>query len=163
MFPSGGLLNGNPPLDHRRFSSQITQLFHFTDRTSSLGLALEARVWRLAGTIVGTMLKSAPNRGRMRAVDALSLNQRPYPFGCAQDHGARRLPLPFGAARGHRFPQACGHRSAARARVDVPFNHPTTGGHQFAIQIARQLQQQCAAARGRAGRSGHFSRFSKSA
>jgi serine/threonine protein kinase len=127
--------------------------------------------WNLAGTIVGTILKSAPNRGgcaRSTQIGrdwppSLSLNQSPDPFGCAQHHGAGRLPLPFGAARGHRPPQACGHRSAARARVDVPFNHPTTGGHQLAIQIPRQLQQQCAAARGRVGRSGHFSRFSKSA
>jgi hypothetical protein len=144
---------------------------HFTDRTSWLALALEARFWRLAGTILGTILKSAPNRGgcaRSTQIDRdwpppLSLNQSPDPFGSAQHHGVGRLPLRFSAAGGHRSPQACGHRPAARARVDVPFDYPTTSGRQLAVQIPRQLEQQCAAARGRAGRNGHFSRFSKSA
>lgn len=83
-------------------------------------------------------------------------NQLSDPRRCARRHGARRPSAPFGAARRDRLAQPGRHRVTARARVNMPFDGPTTGGRQVAIQIARQFQQQCTAARRWARRDGHF-------
>ena len=54
MAEGGGLLNGNLPLGNLQFSRKSFTPYHFPDRARWLLLALEARFWRLAGTIVGT-------------------------------------------------------------------------------------------------------------
>ena len=46
-----------------------------------------------------------------------------------------------------------------RTRPDVPFDYPTPGGCQVVVQIARQLQQQCAAAGRPLGLARHVASF----
>jgi hypothetical protein len=48
------LLNKNLHLGIFEFSRKSFTLFHFTDRSSWLAMALDTLFWRVAGTIVGT-------------------------------------------------------------------------------------------------------------
>ena len=83
-------------------------------------------------------------------------DQRPDPICRARSHVGWRTPAACCTAGCNGLSQTRGHRPAAVACGDVPFDCPAPGGRQLAVEISRQLQQQLAATDRRASLDGHF-------